>query len=72
MSRVNVRYDLNGDHAGSWKAGLKRLIEALVRAAKDDRLTIEFSQADLLNRWITAVQLFEELQIIEKAKLSLK
>jgi exonuclease V gamma subunit len=72
MSRVNVRYDLNADHPGSWKAGLKRLIEALVATAKDDHITIEFSQADLLSRWITAVRLFEELQIIEKAKLSLK
>ncbi len=72
MSRVNIRYDLNADHPGSWNAGLKRLVEALAITTKEDQLSIEFSKADLLNRWITVILLFEKLQIIEKAALSLK
>ncbi|MGH7889537.1 MAG: exodeoxyribonuclease V subunit gamma, partial [Thermodesulfobacteriota bacterium] len=59
MSRVHVRYDLK-DHSGSWEAGLKRLIDALVLTIKEDRLSIEFSEADLLSRWILVIQLFEK------------
>ncbi|MBS0649305.1 MAG: exodeoxyribonuclease V subunit gamma [Verrucomicrobia bacterium] len=74
IKEVHVRYDLKGDHAGTWEAGLQRMVAALVAATREGHLSIEFSQADLLSRWIEVVQLFQqELKvIIEEGKLTLK
>jgi exodeoxyribonuclease V gamma subunit len=72
IGEVHIRYDLSGDHPGSWEAGLKRLVESLVRTARENHLTIDFSDADLLSRWIDVIQLFQlELQPISN-ELSLK
>lgn len=60
MNEVRVRYDLKGDHPGTWDAGLKRMVEALTATVREDQLNIEFSEADLLSRWIGVVQLFEQ------------
>jgi len=74
MNEVRVRYDLKGGHPGTWEAGLKRMVEGLAATVREDHLNIEFSEADLLSRWIGVIQLFEqELKlIVEDAKLSLQ
>jgi exodeoxyribonuclease V gamma subunit len=74
IHEVHVRYDLKGDHAGTWEAGLQRMVEALVAATREGYLNIEFSEADLLSRLIEVIQLFQqELKVIaEDANLSLK
>jgi len=61
IHEVNIRYDLHGDHAGSWKAGLVRLIEALVTTTRENRLSIDFSDAKVLNKWIFVFKQFEQL-----------
>jgi exodeoxyribonuclease V gamma subunit len=67
ISEVHIRYDLKGDHPGSWEEGLKRLVKALVTTVRDNRLTIDFSEADVLSRWITVIQLFQEIAAEEQS-----
>ncbi len=72
MNRVHIRYDLNADHPGSWNAGLKRLVEALVTTVREDQLSLDFSDADVLSRWIHVVQLFEQELKVTTDQLTLK
>lgn len=67
IDQVHIRYDLQSDHQGSWQSGLKRMMEALVSSNKENRLTIDFSETDLLNRWIQVMELLEELRRFEAA-----
>jgi exodeoxyribonuclease V gamma subunit len=73
ISKVRVRYDLKGDHPGTWEAALRRMVEALAATVREDHLNIEFSEADLLSRWIEVVQLFEKelTLLVNGTKLSL-
>lgn len=64
---VNIRYDLHGDHAGTWKAGLVRLVEALVTTTGENRLSIDFSDADVLNRWINVFKQFQQITEEERS-----
>jgi exonuclease V gamma subunit len=73
INEVHIRYDLKGDHPGTWQEGLKRLVEALVTTVKDNHLSIDFSDADVLSRWIKVFQLFggiseEEMSLKEWSK----
>ncbi|HEX2580086.1 MAG TPA: exodeoxyribonuclease V subunit gamma [Rhabdochlamydiaceae bacterium] len=67
IHEVNIRYDLHGDHAGSWKAGLVRLVEALVMTNRENRLSIDFSDSDVLSRWIAVFKLFEQISEDERS-----
>jgi len=67
ISEVHIRYDLKGDHPGTWQEGLKRLVEALVATVRENHLTIDFSDADILSRWITVIQLFEGISSEERS-----
>ncbi len=66
FNEVHIRYDLQGDHPGTWQEGLKRLVEALVTTVQD-KLSIDFSNADVLNRWIKVFQLFEGISKEERS-----
>ncbi len=76
INEVHIRYDLKGDHPGTWQDGLKRLVEALVTTVKDNHLSIDFSDADVLSRWIKVFQLFEgiseEREIVERVVENIK
>ncbi len=72
MGRVQIRYDLKGDHPCSWEAGLKRLVQALVMPVQEGRLVIDFSQADLLSRWIGVLQLFSQELAVISQEMTLK
>jgi exodeoxyribonuclease V gamma subunit len=74
MSKASVRYDLTGDHPCTWEAGLKRLVEALVLPAQEGGLFLDFSEADLLERWIVVFQLLQETfqEITPSLQLTLK
>ncbi len=67
INEVHIRYDLGGDHPGTWQEGLKRLVEALVTTVKDNHLSIDFSDADVLSRWIKVFQLFEGISEEERS-----
>lgn len=67
ISRVQIRYDLKGDHPCTWESGLKRLVEALVLPVQEHHLVIDFSEADLLSRWIGVLQLLsQELEVVSQ------
>jgi exodeoxyribonuclease V gamma subunit len=67
VGRVKIRYDLQGEHPCTWEAGLKRLVEALVATAREDRLSIPFSESDLLSSLISIIELFkQELTVIQE------
>lgn len=66
ISRVQIRYDLKGNHSCTWEAGLKRLVEAVVLPVQENRLSIEMSEADLLSRLIEVVQKLEKELIIDQ------
>jgi exonuclease V gamma subunit len=57
---------LNADHQSSWKEGCKRLVEALVTTTRINHLTIDFSEADVLSRWITVLEQFQGINEGEK------
>jgi exonuclease V gamma subunit len=60
FSQFSIRYDLDGG-VTSWHAGLKRLVESLVLRTDE----LEFTDSDLLSRWIEVIQLMEkELPIL--------
>ncbi len=54
-----TRYGMQGNPR-SWHAGLKRLVESLVCSQVEDRISIEFSEAELLSRWMGVLQLLED------------
>ncbi len=66
ISQVHIRYDLSND-PGSWEEGLKRLVHALVASVRENQLTIDFSDADVLSRWITVTQLFQAISQKERS-----
>jgi exonuclease V gamma subunit len=67
ISQVHIRYDLKGDHPGTWQEGLKRLVEALVTTVRENHLTLDFSEAEILSRWITVIGLFEGISNEERS-----
>lgn len=70
----NIHYDLQADHTLCWKAGTQRLMEALITTSETRQFSLNISQADLLNIWVSILKLLEEkLDYIEKEKsLTLK
>ncbi len=59
MEGAVIRYDLVGNHPFTWEEGLKRLLEGLVTEETEDHLVVDFSQSDLLNRWLEVIHLFK-------------
>ena len=72
ISKAHIRYDLKSDHPCSWEAGTRRCLEALVLPPQEDRLVLDFSEADLLSRWIHVIQLLTEMLGGIEATLSLR
>jgi|GEM_PF-1473070 len=56
IDAARISCDLEGEHPRTWKAGLQRILEALV--VEDADFLVDFSQIDLLNKWMTIVELF--------------
>jgi len=70
IKNVNIRYDLDANHSGSWKAGLVRLVEALVTTGTttgENRFSIDFSDTDVLNRWINVFKQFQQITEEERS-----
>lgn len=57
--QFSIRYDLELG-SNSWHAGLKRLVESLVLGSNE----LEFTDAELLSRWIEVIQLMEKELIV--------